>query len=835
MFATAMTAVAVRRASRASRVKTSVSRVHAFHAHHHHRPARPASSSSSSSSIPRWPEILHHSFIRSLPRSLSRVVVVVVVTAHRLPRTVRLPHVLPALAFAEKHVRLPTHRDLESSRRRVRDGSRAGRVAGHSSSRVARNGDSRAGVDGGRRDERSGATVEGGVRARGGRRGGRARRRGGDETTRARRWGRRGGGDARGGEGGWDRAGRDRREGCVVVVVGGGGTRREAGRRVVVYASLTGTSRRFATSLREKLNAASSETFELVDAKSLDDPERVLASGRDVIAIFVVSTHEGGEAPESGAWLARWAREAAYDERTGWMYLKHVRYAVYGCGNREYGDNFNRAGRELDAQLARMGGERLARRCDGDESGGRMEAQFEEWGDKLVQRLSSSQGRSVKDKDEGSMSILDAKEDSAEAEDSYESDVEGEPSIAGSEDDQDMEDIADEHGGEKKEMVTDALRGALTKQGYKILGSHSGVKLCRWTKAMLRGRGGCYKHTFYGIESHRCMETTPSLACANKCTFCWRHHTNPVGKTWRWQMDDPLELVEAAVSEHCKMVKQMKGVPGVLPEKLAEGMNPKHCALSLVGEPIMYPEIGKFVSELHSRKISTFLVTNAQFPEAITNLPPITQLYVSVDAATPETLKAIDRPLFSDYWERFVESLKSLRDKQQRTVYRLTLVSGWNMEEVAAYAKLIDLGKPDFIEIKGVTYCGSSDASSLTMKNVPYHKDVCEFGEAIVNLRRQENGEEEYGLACEHAHSCCILLARTKDYKIDNEWHTWIDYDKFQRLVASGEKFSSLDYIERTPDWATYGAEEAGFDPEQTRHRKVRNHPGKSETVAKVI
>jgi tRNA wybutosine-synthesizing protein 1 len=44
---------------------------------------------------------------------------------------------------------------------------------------------------------------------------------------------------------------------------------------------------------------------------------------------------------------------------------------------------------------------------------------------------------------------------------------------------------------------------------------------------MLRGRGGCYKHSFYGIESHRCMEATPSLACANKCVFCWRHHTNP--------------------------------------------------------------------------------------------------------------------------------------------------------------------------------------------------------------------------------------------------------------------------------------------------------------------
>ena len=77
-------------------------------------------------------------------------------------------------------------------------------------------------------------------------------------------------------------------------------------------------------------------------------------------------------------------------------------------------------------------------------------------------------------------------------------------------------------------MVSESLRKSLTKQGYKIVGSHSGVKLCRWTKAMLRGRGGCYKHTFYGITSYQCMEATPSLACANKCVFCWRHHKNPV-------------------------------------------------------------------------------------------------------------------------------------------------------------------------------------------------------------------------------------------------------------------------------------------------------------------
>ena len=53
------------------------------------------------------------------------------------------------------------------------------------------------------------------------------------------------------------------------------------------------------------------------------------------------------------------------------------------------------------------------------------------------------------------------------------------------------------------------------------------------------------------------------------------------------------------------------------PERLAEGMQAKHCALSLVGEPIMYPEINQLVGLLHHKEISTFLVTNAQFPEAI--------------------------------------------------------------------------------------------------------------------------------------------------------------------------------------------------------------------------
>ena len=41
----------------------------------------------------------------------------------------------------------------------------------------------------------------------------------------------------------------------------------------------------------------------------------------------------------------------------------------------------------------------------------------------------------------------------------------------------------------------------------------------------------------------------------------------------------------------------------------------------------------------------------------------MTQLYVSVDASTKESLKRIDRPLFRDFWPRFINSLEALAEK----------------------------------------------------------------------------------------------------------------------------------------------------------------------------
>jgi len=598
----------------------------------------------------------------------------------------------------------------------------------------------------------------------------------------------------------------------------------------VYYASQGGTSKGLALRFAAALNRYdNSSRADVVDACTLPDPESLATAE---VAVLFVSTYDNGSGPPGGgAFFTTWFADAAVDERVGAAFLSRTRFAVFGCASSAYGhERYNAAAISLDASLAKLGAQRIvpvaAADADAADAG---ESAFAAWTDAVVQRLQRSGNPSVGPSPTAAPKLLE--DDDAMSDD-------GGSDRAGSESDVDIEDLGGAHGQEApvalKEMVTPKVRATLTKQGYRVLGSHSGVKLCRWTKSMLRGRGGCYKHAFYGIQSHRCMEATPSLACANKCTFCWRHNSHPVGTTWRWAMDAPETIVAAALAEHASMVKQLRGCPGVTQERIDEGMRPRHCALSLVGEPIFYPRINELVGMLHDAGISTFLVTNGQFPDAIQAMRPVTQLYVSVDAATPESLVAIDRPLFSDAWRRLKESLTLLRSKRQRTVYRLTLVQGQNMRDgdAAAYAQLMTLGMPDLVEIKGVTYCGTGGAvakgQEITMQSVPFHTDVVKFALEVAAAAAAA-GAGEYGLACEHSHSCCTLLARRDKYLRDGGvWWTHIDYDKFNALVRSGATdFSAADYAAPTPEWALAGAPEGGFDPNQQRFRKVRNHPGK--------
>ncbi|KRZ45963.1 tRNA wybutosine-synthesizing protein 1 -like protein, partial [Trichinella pseudospiralis] len=570
----------------------------------------------------------------------------------------------------------------------------------------------------------------------------------------------------------------------------------------IFFASQSGNAQKLAYNLHSRLKSTfSTAVFDLQHY----DPEGHLEN-EQAVCIFIVSTYVDGQCPEKCRWFFKWLEECVSDFRVQKSILSNLRFAVFGLGDKAYRSTFNKVAINLSKHLLLLKANNiLPLYLTEEDNFDHIQSDFFKWSLQLIKYLEDCSSKFSSVHDNKRVSVWhDENENSSDAED-----AENSANNVG-----DIEDICERYelmhftnvtndSDKIKEMLTPTLKKSLTKQGYHLVGTHSGVKICRWTKSMLRGRGGCYKHTFYGINSHQCMEMTPSLACANKCVFCWRHHSNPVGTEWKWKTDSAEKILFDSLEGHKKMVRQFRGVPGVKDARFEESSTVRHCALSLVGEPIMYPHINELISKMHSLNISTFLVTNAQFPSAIENLIPVTQLYLSVDAASKESLKEIDRPL---------------------TVYRLTLVNQYNMNEVSQYASLIKRGQPDFVEVKGVTYCGDSKNSKITMANVPWHADVVDFVQQLVFQL------DDYEIAAEHEHSNCVLIAKLNVtiFKINGQWYTWIDYEKFfslaERFKKDGISFTSYDYMAKTPDWALFGASQRGFDPEDQRwYRKSKD------------
>ena len=330
-------------------------------------------------------------------------------------------------------------------------------------------------------------------------------------------------------------------------------------------------------------------------------------------------------------------------------------------------------------------------------------------------------------------------------------------------------------------QLSDKAKEHLEKQQYRVIGNHSAVKVCGWTKNMIMGKGGCYKLKFYGIMSNQCMQMTTSISCANRCCFCWRGYKAPVSREWEWEIDDPNIIIEGSLVEHRKLLNGYGGNEKASKTAYENSKTVRHVALSLTGEPIAYPKINEAIKRFHDRRISTFLVTNAQYPEQIESLDLVTQLYISLDAPTREMLKEIDNPLFSDYWERMLSSLDAMAKKRFRKTIRLTAIKGMNMSEAEKYAGLIRRADPDFIEVKAYMFIGAS-RQRLSLKNMPYHDEVRGFAESLLPYLK------DYEIASEHKPSRVVLLARKKYGK-----QTWIDYDKFFVLLESGVKPQEID------------------------------------------
>ena len=298
------------------------------------------------------------------------------------------------------------------------------------------------------------------------------------------------------------------------------------------------------------------------------------------------------------------------------------------------------------------------------------------------------------------------------------------------------------------------LKKILEKQHYAVVGNHSGVKLCHWMRQSLLFNRECYKQTFYGIQSHRCLQMTPAInECTHMCLFCWRFQN--FTKKELQEVDEPEYILDKSIEAQQRLITGFKGDPRCDQQKWKEANNPNMLACSLSGEPTLYPKLGEFFELCHRRNITTFLVTNGTTPEVLEQLDPLpTQLYVSVVAPNKEVYKKICSPLIPDGWEKLQKTLELLPSLDTRTVIRHTLVNGWNMDEkyIKDYAQLDQKADPMFIEPKGYVFVGYS-RKRMNLSNMPSHEQVHSFGEALATLTG-------YELTMEKPDSRVILLTQ---------------------------------------------------------------------------
>lgn len=329
-----------------------------------------------------------------------------------------------------------------------------------------------------------------------------------------------------------------------------------------------------------------------------------------------------------------------------------------------------------------------------------------------------------------------------------------------------------------------------TRSGYRIVGKHSAVKICHWTKSALKGGKSCYK-SWYGVESHRCLQMTPSLQyCNMACVFCWRFHTINRGQPYNGEWESPEALLDAMISEQRKLLSGFKGNPKVPRKKFDEAMVPTNIAISLDGEPTIYPHLAELIKLARRRGMTTFLVTNGTMPERLEELllkdAEPTNLYISFYGPDKETHLSVNKPLIPDSWERVMRSLSVMPRFKCRKVIRLTLVKYLNLRNPEEYAEAIMQAKPDFVECKGYVHVGESQ-KRLSREHMPTMDDLMIFAEELMR-------HTGYVMVARDDASKVVLLANPESqYYLESKKrlataNTGGDIEIGEEIVSCGEK-----------------------------------------------
>ena len=319
-------------------------------------------------------------------------------------------------------------------------------------------------------------------------------------------------------------------------------------------------------------------------------------------------------------------------------------------------------------------------------------------------------------------------------------------------------------------MLPEKLKKTLEKQHYGIAGRHSAVQVCRWNKKSLTDQGDCYKNKFYGIKSYACAQMSPSAGfCQNRCLHCWRAIELTIDDKMPKDVDEPEKIIEEVIRVQKKLITGFKGNSKINKKKFEEAQDPKHFAISLTGEPTLYPKLPKLVKLLRKKSKTTFIVSNGLNPLMIKRLEKEnalpTQLYISMNSSNEKDFIKWQRTTTKNPWKTYKKSLKllgTLNDKT-RTVLRMTLVKGKNdnMSENHAkeFADLIKLANPHFIEVKGFVSVGfARKRKDMGYDTMPNHEEIKEFGKTMLTYLKAE----KYKILDEYIPSKIVLLGQNK-------------------------------------------------------------------------
>ena len=313
--------------------------------------------------------------------------------------------------------------------------------------------------------------------------------------------------------------------------------------------------------------------------------------------------------------------------------------------------------------------------------------------------------------------------------------------------------------------MKETSREVLKKQHYALVGEHSGLQICRWTKKSLLDEGNCYKEKFYGIESHRCCQMTPCFLCMNSCLHCWRAVELNLGSKLK-EEDDAKFIIDNCILSQRKMLSGFGGNNKLNKNKFKEAQNPKQFAISLSGEPTIYSQLAELILELRKRKITSFLVTNGLLPERILELKKKnalpTQIYVSLNYPNKKIFRKITRNRKKNAWKNLMKTLELMKNLKTRTVVRINLICDLNMDDemIKEYAKLIKKTKCRFIELKGYMSVGYA-RERLGYERMPIHSEVRNFSDKLVKFL------PKYKFLDEKIESRVVLLGKSKkDMKI---------------------------------------------------------------------